>query len=88
MTTEVLKKGTREELAVAVLREGGYFRKALETVRFREKFVTRLRAANGVVVKGVGFATFAKLEEAGMLERRECSKSSAWPTEWVMKGGA
>ncbi len=76
----------REAMAVEVLRAGGYFRKALErSWQGGEKFVTRLRTANGQVVKGVGASTRIAMEKAGMLVRRECARSSVWPEEWSLK---
>lgn len=77
----------REATAVEVLKAGGFFRKALERTYMGEKFVTRLRTATGGVVKGVGFATFAKFEEEGKLIRRECAPTSAWGREYVLKEG-
>ncbi len=75
------------ETALKVLAEGGYFRHQLETqYRGGEKFVTRLRDKNGHVVKGVGFQTRIKLEDAGKLKKRATLPSSTWPEEWVLKG--
>lgn len=78
----------RTELAIEILKNGGYFRKQLETqYRGGEKFHTRLRNANRQIVKGVGFQTWAELEDSGMLQRRECLSSSVWPEEWVLREG-
>lgn len=75
----------RSEMALSVLRSGGYFRKALETqYRGGEKFVMRLRSASGAVVKGVGFKTFCELSAKGLLVSRSCAKSSTWPEEWEL----
>lgn len=77
---------SRTEQALKVLQEGGYFRKQLESqYRGGEKFVTRLRNAEGYVVKGVGFQTFVELES--QLEYKECASSSVWPQEWKLKNG-
>ncbi len=76
----------RTELAIEILKNGGYFRKQLETqYRGGEKFHTRLRNADRQIVKGVGFQTWAELEDSGMLQRRECLSSSVWPEEWVLR---
>jgi hypothetical protein len=76
----------RTEKALAVLKAGGYFRKALETqYKGGEKFMMRLRDSTGAVVKGVGFQTFFELKDLGMLERRECVRSSAYPEEYALK---
>ena len=76
----------REELALTILKEGGYFRKQLETgYQGREKFKERLRDKNGRVVAGVGGATLYKFEREGLLKKRACPSSSVWPTEWVLK---
>jgi hypothetical protein len=72
------------EGAVAVLRAGGYWRKALENGWHGEKFKTRLRDAAGRAVKGYGFKCHDVMVEAGMLARRECAPSSVWPQEWVL----
>jgi len=68
----------RAQKAIEVLRAGGYFRKALESVHVskyivREQFVTRLRDSNGNVVKGFGFKT--KLELESVLRWRACLES-------------
>ena len=75
---------TKIETAMEVLKNGGYFRKALETDSYthREMFHTRLRDASGHVVRGIGFQTFVKLESK--LQSRECAVSSSWPQEWVL----
>jgi hypothetical protein len=76
----------RAKKALAVLEAGGYFRKALETQwRGGEKFAMRLRNANGHVVAGYGFKTFYALEDAGLLQQRDCAPSSVWPSEWVAR---
>ena len=81
MTTKSLNK--REELALDTLRAGGYFRKALESGwQGREQFVMRLRGANGQVVKGVGYATWSKLNDMMVLKLRPVVTGSTWPTEW------
>ena len=75
----------RTELAIEVLKNGGYFRNALErNYHGHEKFVTRLYTSNGRVVKGVGFQTRSELEGKGMLQRRPCPISSTWPQEWEL----
>lgn len=76
----------RAEKALEVLRNGGYFRRALETQsRGGEKFAYRLRDKTGAIVKGIGFATYNELDKAGMLSYRPCARSSVWPTEWVLR---
>ena len=76
----------RFETALEVLREGGYFRKALETnYHGVEKFVTRLYTADNKVVKGVSIKTFFELEDKGLLKFRPTPASSVWPTEHVLK---
>ena len=76
------------ETAMEVLKNGGYFRKALKTDSYthREMFHTQLRDASGQVVRGIGFQTFVKLESK--LQSRECAVSSSWPQEWVLNPGA
>ena len=70
----------------ALMMEGAYWRKQLETqYRGEEQFVTRLRSAAGHVIHGYGFKTWAEMETAGKLSWRECSSSSVWPTEWALK---
>lgn len=81
--------GKRTETAVEVLRAGGFFRTQLERAwGGGEKFKTRLRTAEGLVVPGVGAATLRELEGAGKLVRRECVVTSAWPVEFGWKEGA
>lgn len=76
----------RAEKALEVLKAGGYFREALERAfRGGEKFVVRLRAKNGAVVPGFGYACRAELEKAGLIEWRECARSSCWPREHALK---
>lgn len=73
----------RTQQAIEVLKNGGFFRRQLETqYRGGEKFVYRLRDANGSVVKGFGFQTFTKLQS--QLIRKECSSGSTWPSEWKL----
>lgn len=75
---------TKLETARQVLTQGGYFRKALErNYHGGETFVTRLRNANGQVVRGIGFQTFVKLENE--LAYRECPSGSTWPSEWQLR---
>lgn len=79
---------SRKEAALAVLADGGYFREALESsYRGGEKFNMRLRSASGSVVNGFGYKTYYELKEAGLLRYRSCSKSSVWPSEYVLKQG-
>jgi hypothetical protein len=79
------KMSARGRKALKVLRQGGCFRMALETQpRGGEKFAYRLRNAEGLVVKGCGFATQRELEKAGVLQTRPVPTSSLWPTEWVL----
>jgi len=75
---------TKTQTAMEVLTAGGYFRKQLERDGYtgREQFHTRLRDAQGHVVKGIGFRTFVKLEPS--LRYRECLSSSCWPQEWEL----
>jgi hypothetical protein len=76
----------RTETAIEVLKSGGYFRYALErSYQGGEKFKMRLRAANGAVVKGVGYQTKTELETR--LTRRACAPSSTWPQEWALAEG-
>jgi hypothetical protein len=82
---------TRKDKALEVLRNGGYFRKALETqYRGSEKLVTRLRDKGGNVVGGIGYKTWAELYDAGLLSWRQAPKSTTWPSEYVLsaKGAA
>lgn len=75
----------RDQLALDTLKTGGYFRKALEAgFQGREQFETRLRSKDGKVVKGVGFKTWMKFEDSGMLKLRPCHSGSTWPTEWSL----
>ncbi len=87
-------KTNREQTAIAVLAMGGYFRKALESVRVgrggsirKEQFRTRLYTATGRVVPGVAFQTHYALERRGILAHRECTSSSVWPQEWSLAVG-
>ena len=76
----------RTETAIEVLKNGGYFRYALErNYMGGEKFKMRLLTATGNVVAGVGFQT--KEELASRLQRRSCAPSSTWPQEWVLAEG-
>jgi hypothetical protein len=76
---------TRVQIALKVLEAGGYFRSQLEgQYRGSEKFVYRLRRADGSVVPGIGFKTWEYLGRVGKLTRRECAKSTVWPTEWKL----
>jgi len=75
----------KAQKALEVLEAGGYWRKQLETQwRGGEKFVTRLRSAEGRVVPGFGFKTFCEHEDAGLLFQRDCPASSTWPQEWAL----
>ena len=77
----------RTQKAIEVLKQGGCFRRALETqYRGNEQFEYRLRDKSGQVVKGFGFATFHELETSGMLPYRACPSSTVYPTEYVLKG--
>lgn len=83
------KMNHRMVKAISVLRAGGYFRTALETVKIskymsREQFVTHLYDADRNKVPGVGFKTKLELEKRGALHWRECAPSSVWPTEMVI----
>lgn len=76
----------RYEKALNVLKNGGYFRRQLESqYRGGEKFVARLRDKSGAVVKGVGEKTYYEFVNAGLLQWRDCPKSSVWPEEYVLK---
>ena len=77
--------GKRELLALEVLSAGGYFRKQLERqYHGREQFQYRLREASGAIVKGVGFQTWYALDQAGLLQWRQCERSTVWPEEWIL----
>lgn len=77
----------RAEKAWGILDDGGFFRHALEMNRYtgREQFQTRLYDNNRQIVKGIGIKTRFELEDAGLLQTRECPKSSTWPTEYVAR---
>lgn len=73
----------RNETAIEVLKNGGFFRNALErNYHGGETFVTRLYDAQRRVVKGVGRKTLWELEAANLVRRRPCLSSSTWPEEW------
>lgn len=75
----------RTQKAIEILKQGGYFRRALETqFRGNEQFEYRLRDKSGQVVKGFGFATFHELSTKNMLSYRACPSSTVWPTEWEL----
>lgn len=86
MNSKALTK--RAEMAMFILTDGGYFRRALETDSYtrREQFKTRLYTCGRQVVKNIGYQTYAELEAAGLLRRRDCAPSSLWPTEYVAAG--
>jgi hypothetical protein len=72
--------------ALDILKAGGYWRKQLETQwRGGEKFVTRLRDANGRIVPGFGIKTFFEHQDAGVIQSRDCPSSSVWPQEWQLR---
>ncbi len=76
----------RAQTALNILKNGGYFRKQLETqYRGGEKFETRLRDKDGKVVKGFGFKTFYEIKDAGLLQYRPCPSSTVWPEEWTLR---
>ncbi|HWQ39162.1 MAG TPA: strawberry notch C-terminal domain-containing protein, partial [Burkholderiales bacterium] len=78
-----LRFSAKARKALAVLRDGGYFRKQLERVfGGREQFVTRLRDKNGTVVPGIGPKTFFELQK--LLRRRDVPSGSTFPEEWVL----
>lgn len=80
------KLGKRATEALAIMQEGGYWRKALETSFIGgEKFETRLRYANGGIATGVGFKTFTEMQDAGLLQRREVPKSTVYAEEWGLR---
>ena len=79
----------RAQTALNILKDGGYFRKQLETqYRGGEKFETRLRDKDRKVVKGLGIKTFFELQDAGLLQYRPCPSSSTWPEEWILRDKA
>ena len=80
------KLSKRANDAIEIMKQGGYFRKALETNRYtmREQFETRLYDANRNRIRGIGIKTKFELEDAGMLKRRDCLSSSTWPEEWIL----
>lgn len=76
----------RNETAIEVLKNGGFFRKALErNYHGGETFVTRLRDAQGRVVKGVGCKTLWELQDAGLIQSRPCCSGSTFPQEWELR---
>ena len=78
----------RAQQAIELMKTGAYWRNQLEAqYRGGEKFKTRLYK-NGHPVRGFGFQTHDEMERAGLLQWRECSKSSVWPTEWTLKAVA
>ncbi len=80
------KLGKRATEALAIMQEGGYWRKALETSFIGgEKFQTRLRYANGGIAPGVGFKTFTEMQDAGLLQRRDVPKSTVYAQEWGLR---
>ncbi len=83
MENKRFRYGKREQRAVEVLKEGGYFRRQLERVHSgREQFVYRLHTASGGVVPGFGFQTQNNLHAMGALRSRSCPVSTVWPSEW------
>ena len=58
----------RTQLALETLRNGGYFKRALEAnFRGHMKFVTRLYESRGFVVTGCGAATLDVVKKLGLV---------------------
>lgn len=74
-----MKLTARENEAFEILKAGGYFRYALETVYGgREQFQMRLRNAQHQVIKGFGYAAMRKFEKMGLLGITQFEQSSVW----------
>ena len=60
---------TMARKALAVLKEGGEFRYALEMSRYtrREQFKARLKNATGRTVRGIGVSTMYELKGHGLI---------------------
>lgn len=73
----------KAQAVLVLMQAGAYWRHALEKDDYtgREQFKTRLRDANGYVIKGYGFQTRQEMMDAYLLVRRDCPRSSVWPTE-------
>lgn len=85
------KLSPRAEKALEILRAGGRFRYALERAwGGGEKFRMRLISAEYSVVPGIGYATKAELEGAGLLQPKRPldAGGSCWPQEWVLRRDA
>ncbi len=79
-----MKLSKRAVACVSLMKEGAYWRHALESsYRGGEKFHHRLKL-KGFVVSGFGSKTFFELEKAGLLKWMECPKSSTWPSEYIL----
>ena len=63
--------GAKAKRALAILKEGGFFRKMLHTqYRGGEKFETHFHEKNGGIVPGIGIKTYFELDDAGYLISR------------------
>lgn len=77
---------TREETAMKILQDGGYFLNALERhYHGGEKFVMRLRDKNGAKVRGIGYQTYRKFSESGLLKWVESPRSTLWPSRYELR---
>jgi hypothetical protein len=74
----------KAEKALELMKEGAYWRHALESGWHGEKFETRLRLG-GTVVKGFGFEARIEMELAALLVSKSVPKGSTWASEWVLK---
>lgn len=81
-TNNTASKKTAE--AIEVLRNGGYFRNALENGYMgREQFKTRLYTADRRVVAGHGPASLRAVQAHVTLTQRS-ERSSVWPTYYTL----
>lgn len=76
---------TRAERALAILENGGRFKKSLETDRFtgRSQFKTRLLNASGKIEKGYGLATKEELGSRLVLLGGGTTVSDYWGLPYV-----
>ncbi len=82
--TEKTKLTAKVQAVIDVCRAGGRVRYALENVwGGREQFTTRVLAADGSVVKGLGYRAAHDAIALGYLVSRPVPRSTVWAQEWV-----
>lgn len=81
-----MKLSKKAQQVIELMKNGAFWRHQLETNSFtrREQFKHRLVQPGQGNIAGFGAITFYELEDAKLLKRKECVKTSAYPTEYEL----